>query len=156
MPRRCQVKMAFAGAQQFLRENHLAPLLTNAQPAVQTLNKWSTVATALQVGWMGVSAIHGFCNTIASLLEGSPARFGLKARSSTSAGDHQMQISTEAALRASPRGNCTSFTQDPGWKLQGGSCRGSLASKEDEAAHKGCHQGLSIRQHSNCCSPGWL
>jgi hypothetical protein len=39
---------AFAGAQEFLRQNHLAPLLTNDLPALQTLNKWTTVGTALQ------------------------------------------------------------------------------------------------------------
>ncbi|KIZ00644.1 hypothetical protein MNEG_7315 [Monoraphidium neglectum] len=41
--------MAFESAKRFLRENHLAPLLTNDQPALQTLNKWTTVGTALQV-----------------------------------------------------------------------------------------------------------
>jgi hypothetical protein len=41
--------MAFAGAQDFLRQNHLAPLLTNDVPALQTLNKWTQVGTALQV-----------------------------------------------------------------------------------------------------------
>lgn len=41
--------MAFDGAKQFLRENHLAPLLSDAQGALQTLNKWTTVGTALQV-----------------------------------------------------------------------------------------------------------
>lgn len=41
--------MAFAGAQEFMRTNHLAPLLTKfEQPALQTLNKWTTVGTALQ------------------------------------------------------------------------------------------------------------
>ncbi|GBF91217.1 hypothetical protein Rsub_04886 [Raphidocelis subcapitata] len=38
----------FAGAKEFLRQNHLAPLLTNDLPALQTLNKWTTVGTALQ------------------------------------------------------------------------------------------------------------
>lgn len=41
--------MAFQSAKEFLRSNHLAPLLTNDQPALQTLNKWTTVGTALQV-----------------------------------------------------------------------------------------------------------
>lgn len=40
---------AMQGAQDFLRANHLAPLLTNDQPALQTLNKWTTAGTALQV-----------------------------------------------------------------------------------------------------------
>ncbi|KIZ04067.1 hypothetical protein MNEG_3892 [Monoraphidium neglectum] len=41
--------MAFQGAQDFLRDNHLAPLLSSDQRALQTLNRWSTVGTALQV-----------------------------------------------------------------------------------------------------------
>lgn len=41
--------LSFAGVHEFLRANHLAPLLSSDAKALQVLNKWTTAGTALQV-----------------------------------------------------------------------------------------------------------
>lgn len=50
-PTQPTAKMAapFAGVHEFLRANHLAPLLSADAKALQVLNKWTTAGTALQV-----------------------------------------------------------------------------------------------------------
>lgn len=40
----------FAAAKEFLANQHLAPLLSAVQQQLVSLNKWSTVGQALQVG----------------------------------------------------------------------------------------------------------
>jgi hypothetical protein len=45
----CNIKkMAFAPVQDFLKQQHLAPLLSTVNQSLVTLNKWSTVGQALQ------------------------------------------------------------------------------------------------------------
>lgn len=45
----CPCKMAFEQAKEFLKGQHLAPLLSAVSQNLVTLNKWSTVGQALQV-----------------------------------------------------------------------------------------------------------
>lgn len=45
---------AFAGAKDFLAQQHLAPLLSQVQQNLVSLNKWDTVGKALQASAQGV------------------------------------------------------------------------------------------------------
>lgn len=50
---------AFTATQEFLRQQHLQPLLSTVNQSLVTLNKWSTVGQALQVLPTSVAAARG-------------------------------------------------------------------------------------------------
>lgn len=48
----------FAGVKEFLKEQHLAPLLSQVTQSLLTLNKWDTVGKALQVWGLAAVTAH--------------------------------------------------------------------------------------------------
>lgn len=52
----------FQGAKDFLAQQHLAPLLSQVQQNLVSLNKWDTVGKALQVSVQALVELVAVCN----------------------------------------------------------------------------------------------
>lgn len=57
---------AFAAAKDFLAQQHLAPLLSQVQQNLVSLNKWDTVGKSLQVRsrWKGSNSNRSGCRQL--------------------------------------------------------------------------------------------